>query len=95
MGGSRKDTSAGQGPCSKRSKVDIENYRGSLTQTASREHLPITKEYDATFDGKFYSTFNTTLLSLTTRFHDLVAKQQEDLEQEPILLEEFWFKSGR
>ena len=36
-----------------------------------------------------------TLAYETTRFHDLVAKQQEDLEQEPILLEEFWFKSGR
>ena len=57
MGGSRKDTSAGRGPCSKRSKVDVDNYRGSLTQTASREHLPITKEYDGAFDEKFYSTF--------------------------------------
>ena len=74
--------------------MTIRRFKAVSHQTASREHLPITKEYDATFDGKFYSTFNTTLLSLTTRFHDLVAKQQEDLEQEPILLEEFWFKSG-
>ena len=37
--------------------MTIRWFKAVSHKTASREHLPITKEYDATFDGKFYSTF--------------------------------------